>query len=34
MSTKEYLSQAFVLDRKIRYKEKQLEALKSHNGYC
>jgi DNA-directed RNA polymerase specialized sigma subunit len=34
MSTKEYLSQAFVLDRKIKYKEKQLDALKSHNGYC
>jgi DNA-directed RNA polymerase specialized sigma subunit len=34
MTAKEYLSQAFILDKKIKSKEKQLEALKTHDGYC
>lgn len=33
MTTKEYLSQAFILDRKIRRKEEQLEWMKSHAPY-
>lgn len=34
MTAKEYLSQAFILDRRIKCKERQLEALKTHDGYC
>ena len=33
MTTKEYMSQAFYLDRKIKSKERQLEALKAHAIY-
>jgi DNA-directed RNA polymerase specialized sigma subunit len=33
MTAKEYLSQAFLLDRKIKSKERQLESLRAHAGY-
>lgn len=33
MTAKEYLQQAFLLDRKIKSKERQLEALKDHARY-
>ena len=33
MTAKEYLQQAFLLDRKIKSKERQLEALKDHAQY-
>lgn len=33
MDAKEYLSRAFVLNRRIRAKEKQLDALKDHVPY-
>ena len=33
MTTKEFLQQAFFLDRKIKAKERQLEALKAHALY-
>lgn len=34
MTAKEYMSQAFYLDRKIKAKERQLEALKAHAIYA
>ena len=33
MTKKEYLSQAFYLDRKIKAKERQLEAIRCHAEY-
>lgn len=33
MTAKEYLGQAFYLDRKIRAKERQLESLRAHAVY-
>jgi len=33
MTAKEYLNQAFLLDRKIKAKERQLESLKEHAVY-
>ena len=33
MDAKEYLSRAFVLDRRIKAKEKQLDALRDHVPY-
>lgn len=33
MTNKEYLQQAFFLDRKIKAKERQLESIKSHAQY-
>lgn len=33
MTAKEYLSQAFLLDKRITAKERQLESLKAHAAY-
>ncbi len=33
MTAKEYLSQAFILDKRIQVKERRLEWLKSHASY-
>lgn len=34
MNAREYLSQAFLLDRRIRAKERQLECMRTHAAYA
>lgn len=34
MTAREYLSQAFLLDRRIRAKERQLECMRTHAAYA